>query len=153
MAEVVTALRTILGHLVKALDEGREVFEESALKFILNLHKHLKSEDQALQEIGVHTESKTHLECLTNLPLTATYSCFKLFSHWVDEGYYDFKTLPFRFKADMRNQDQQCLEELRSMWTDPVFELMKELQHLIKLLKQSENKIISQVDSAADVRI
>ena len=153
MAEVVTALRTILGHLIKALEEGREDFEELALKFVLNLHKHLESEDQALQEIGVRTESKPYLDCLINLPLAATYHCFKLFSNWVDEGFYDFNTLPFQVKVRMSKQDKLSLEEVCSKWTRPVFELMKELQHLIDLLKQSEEEIISQVDSAACVRI
>ena len=152
MDEVVTALRTILGHLVKALDEGRKDFEELALIFILKLHGHLKSEDQALQEIGVQTKSKPYLDCLTSLPLTATYSCFRLFSRWVNEGFYDFNTLPFNLKVHMRDQDRQSLEEIRSKWTGPVLELVKELQHLIDLLKLSEKEIISQVDSTAEVR-
>lgn len=153
IAEVVTALRTILGHLVKALDEGRKNFEElTALKFISNIHGHLKSEGQALQEIGVHTKSKSCLDCLTKLPLAATYNCFRLFSRWVDEGRYDFNTLPFQLKMHMKDQDRQSLEEICSKWTGPVFVLVKELQHLIDFLKLSEKEITSQVDSAAGVR-
>jgi hypothetical protein len=151
MTEVVTALRTILNHLVKALHEQRIQFEDRALKFILNLHKHLTSDAEVLQEIGVSVEQITEpcLACLAKLPLAATYSCLRLFSCWEEEGFYDFSTFPHTFKTHLSVKERQSLEQIRSKWTGPLPDLMKELQRLINTLKKSEKDILSQVDNVS----
>lgn len=144
MIEIVTALRTIMGHLVKALGEGWEDCNGTkAVKFALSLYKHLEKENDLLYEIGVRHASPSHLHCLADLPLTATYSCFNLFFTWVDEGFYDFSTLPFPLKMHLSKGDQLAIECLPSRWNSTTTEL---LDDLIYVLKQSEQDIINRVN-------
>ena len=155
MIEVVTALRTVAGHLVKALDEGREDYGDletaTAPEFMLNLYEHLKKDSDVLYEIGVQNASPSHLRCLADLPLTATYSCLRLFFRWVEEGFYDFSTLPFPFKVHLSYQDQVAIEQLRLKWSSTLSELVKELQQLVDVLKHSEQDITSRVNEAVNV--
>ena len=144
MMEVVTALRTIIGHLVKELGEGRK--DETALKFMLHLCDHLTEDNDVLYEIGVQHASPSQLRCLGDLPLRATYSCLQLFFNWVDEGFYDFSTLPFTFKRHLMKQDQLAIEQLPSQWSSTDPELIDELQNLMDVLKKSEQDITSQVN-------
>ena len=157
LLEVVTALRTVVSHLVKALEEQRtdygDLGSETAPEFMLNLYEHLTKQNQVLVEIGVQSASPSHLRCLVDLPLTATYSCLKLFFRWVDEGFYDFATLPFPFKVHLSYQDQAFLDQLRMRWSSTVAELKKELQQLVDVLKHSEQDITRRVDEAVNVRM
>jgi hypothetical protein len=140
MIAVVTALKTIIGHLVKAIDEGGEasVKSERALQFMQDLHD---QDVDVLQEIGVQGASQSRVDCLTELPLTATYDCFRLFSRWVEEAFYDFSIFPFQLKVHMSDQDRQDLEELEH----------DELQRLLSMLKLSEQHITHQVNEVIDV--
>ena len=141
MIDVVTALRTILGHLVKTFDEGREPIEDlKALQFMRNLHD---QDVDVLQEIGLQGLSQPRLDCLTELPLTATYDCLSLFFRWVEEGFYDFSTLPFQFKVHMSDQDRLALKELSQK--------RNELQRLIDMLKFVEQDVTSQANEAINV--
>jgi hypothetical protein len=155
MIEVVTALRTVCGHLVKALNEGHEDYgdleKETAPEFMLNLYEHLKKDSDVLYEIGVQNASPAQLHCLVDLPLTSTYSCLKLFFRWVEEGFYDFSTLPFPFKVHLSYQDQMAVEQLRLKWSSTLSELVKELQQLIDVLKHSVHDITSRVNEATNV--
>lgn len=155
MVEVLTALRTVTGHLVKALEEGRKDYgdleTQTAPEFMLNLYEHLSLHSDVLYEIGVQSASSSHLRCLADLPLTATYSCLRLFFRWMDEGFYDFSALPFPFKVHLGYQDQQSIEQLRVRWSSTVAELMKELQQLIDVLKHSEQDITRRVNEAVNV--
>lgn len=153
--EVVTALRTVASHLLKALEERRtdygDLATEAVPEFMLNLYEHLTKHSDVLFEIGVQSASPSHLRCLADLPLTATYSCLKLFFRWVEEGFYDFNTLPFPFKVHLGYQDQSCLEQLRMRWPSTAAELKKELQQLVDVLKHSEQDITKRVNEAANV--
>lgn len=154
MVEVLTALRTVTGHLIKALDEGRQNcddVQETALEFMLKQYKDMDTYSQVLYEIGVRSSSPSHLNCLADLPLIATYSCLRLFFRWVDEGFYDFSALPFPFKVHISYQDQLAIEQLYMTWSSTTTELMKELQQLVDALKHSEKDIISRVDEAVNV--
>ncbi len=150
MTEVVTALRTVMGHLIKELAKGRKELEtETAPEFMLKLYKHLEKEDAVLNEIGVQNASPSQLRCLAALPLTATYSCLSLFCRWVDEGFYDFSMLPFSLKVHLSGEDQQALNQLH-LSTDSD---LRELQQLVDALKNSEKDIASRVDEAVNVSL
>lgn len=156
MTEVVIALKTIMGHLVKALGEGKEdchgLEKETALKFMINVYKDpQKKEIDVLHEIGVLNVSDSHLHCLEDLPLTAAYSCLELFSHWLEEGFYDFNMLPSQFKAHLIPDDKLVLEELHLKWSSTLPCLKRELEELVDTLKHSENDITSQVNEKIDV--
>ena len=155
MMEVLTALRTVTGHLVKALEDQRtdygDLRAQTAPEFMLNLYEHLTRHSDVLHEIGVQSASPSHLRCLADLPLTATYSCLRLFFRWVDEGFYDFCAVPFPFKVHLGYKDQQAIEQLRVRWSCTVPELLKELQQLIDVLKHSEQDITRRVNEAVNV--
>ncbi len=156
--EVITGLRTVIGHLTKALQEVRnteheELKEMSVPHFMLNLYEHLKRQSEVLHEIGIRSAQSSHLQCLSDLPLMSTYSCFKMFFSWVEDGYYDFAALPFPFKVHMSYQDRLLLEQqLRLRWLGSISDLKEELQDLIDVLKHSEIDITSRVKEAASVR-
>lgn len=156
LMEVVTALRTVTGHLVKALAGDRDhhygnLDEETAPEFMLNLYEHLSKHSDVLYEIGVQSATPSHLRCLEDLPLTATYSCLNLFFRWVDEGFYDFCAVPFPFKVHLSYPDQTAIEQLRMKWAGTVSDLMKELQQLVDVLKHSEQDITNRINEAVNV--
>ncbi len=157
MTEVITALRTVVEQLVKAVEERRGDYADlkplTGMEFMLNLYGDFERDGDVLYEIGVQNASLSHRRCLENLPLTATYSCLRLFIHWVDVGVYDFSTIPFPFKAHLSQDDQVSLslERLCQDWVSTTSELMEVIQQLVDALKQSEQDITSQVNEATDV--
>lgn len=156
MMEVLTALRTVIGHLVKVLEEQEDYGDLEALtapEFMLTLYKDFSEPKDVLFEIGIQSDaaSPLHFDCLAGLPLTATYSCLKLFFRWVDEGFYDFCALPFQFKVHLSDQDQLDIEQLPAKWSNTLGELIKELQQLVDVLKHSEQNIITHVDETINV--
>ena len=152
MIEVVTALKTLVEELIKALEaevpKDFGIEKLTAPQFMANLYENLDESD-VLREIGVQNASPSHLDCLNQLPLTATYSCLMLFFHWVDDGFYDFKAIPFPFKVHMNQQDQRALsfEQICPKWTSTNSKLMEEVQELIDALKKSEQDIINRVNA------
>ncbi len=144
---VITALSTITGHLLKELDEENKIYGDltqiKALEFMLKVYKDLTKEIDVLKEIGVLNSSNSQLHCLANLPLTATYSCLKMFTHWVDEGFYDFNTIPFSFKVHLRDEDKLVIKQLPHKWAGTLTDLKKQLQQFIEVLKGCEEDIIT----------
>lgn len=139
-----------MGHLVKALgEETEDLKSQKALQFMQSLYG---QESDVLHDIGMQNVSQSRLRCLDDLTLTATYSCLKLFFHWVDQGFYDFRALPFPLKAHLSKQDHQALKELPLKWKSTIFELMNELLKLTDVLKHSEPDIMGRINEAAKVR-
>ena len=157
MNEVVMALRTVIGHLTKALHdvqntEHEELKDQLVPEFMLNLYEHLKGHSEVLREVGVRSAQPSHLQCLADLPLMSAYDCLKLFFGWVEEGYYDFSALPFPFKVHMIYQDRLLMDQqLRLRWLGSISDLKEELQDLITVLKHSEQDITNRVKEAASV--
>lgn len=144
------ALRTIMGELVKVpKNESDDYSGMTAEAFMRNFC--FKKDEDVFYEIGIRNASSSQLADLDKLPLTQTYSCLKLFFHWVDEGFYDYSTLPFSFKIPLSELDQPALVQIIDKWTGTKSKLMKELQQLIDALKQSEQHITSQVNEAINV--
>ena len=150
-------LRMVIGHLTKALLEGPngdygDLENEAVPDFMLNLYEHLKKNNDVLREIGIQSAQPSHLACLADLPLTAAYSCLTLFFGWVQEGFYDFSSLPFPLKVHMCDEDRLLLvEQLRPCWQRSVEDLKEELQQLTDVLKHSEQDIIIRVKEDAHV--
>ena len=145
---VATALRNIIGHFLKVRDEKSSDCQNldtyMALNFVLVVYESSSIED-VLKEIGIENLSPSHLQCLEDLPLAATYSCLKLFLHWVDEGYYDYCTLPFPFKVHLSGDQQHAIEE----WKGTIPHLKEELSELIKVLNHSQQDITSRTNAEA----
>ncbi len=146
-----------MGHLVKVLSDTNEnsagnLEGITALKFMIKVyHDQQKKESDILHEIGVHNVSESHLQCLEDLPLVATYDCLQLFIHWVEVGYYDFNMIPGQLKAHMIPDDKLALEQLHKNWSGKIHDLKKELNELIDALKLCEGDITSQVNDDVSV--
>ena len=162
LLEVMTALKTVVNYLIKALSEEscekEKLKEKTATRFMLELYKDMSKESEVLWEIGVRNAKQSHLQCLYELPLTATYNCLELFLNWIDDGYYDFTDLPFPLKGHMSSRyleeslpSSRSLEE--SLQKPGESSLMKELQHLADVLKRSEKEVIEAVDKTIEVRL
>lgn len=155
--EVVMGLRTVLGHLTKAMSEipnhdYKDLVGLSVPHFMLNLYEGLSTHSEVLQKIGIHSARRSHLLCLGDLPLISAYDCLKLVFKWVEEGYYDYSALPFPFKVHMIAQDQVLIDqELCSRCVGNIGELCEKLQDLTEVLKHLEQDIISMVQEAANV--
>lgn len=146
------ALRTVMGELMKALAERRGDYTDLTASQFMLIFCHEEGSD-VFKELGVQNAYPSQLHCLANLPLTATYSCLRLFFYWVDEGFYDYSALPFPFKVHLSEQDKLALEldQLTHKWSGTNSVLMKELEQLINALKQSEKDIASEVNGAINV--
>ena len=155
ITEVLSALRVIVANLSKALQEcrGGDLDKINALEFIKTYYEDLHDQEEVLREIGIQGATTAHLKCLESLPLVATYSCFEFFYNYAKEGHYDFIAVPYRFKAQLSDQDQSTLEQIRTTWPSTTNELLKELQQLVDALKHSERNIISHTSEEANVSL
>ena len=158
MSEIVTALRTIIEFLIKTLDEKKgegENFDDLksekvlTLQFMQNLHEN----DNILHEIGVRSVSPPRLRCLSDLPLTATYCCLSLFFHWVENGFYDFRAIPFLFKMHLNKHEELALTELPRKWVSTMSQLAEKLEQLIHGLKHHEHDIINEASNVSSFPI
>lgn len=156
MMQMVTALGTVVNHLVKALSEQNGVSshleKEKALEFMSNVYKDSQSSSlEILRKIGVQNVSESQLHCLEDLPLTATYDCLQLFVHWIEAGFYDFCTVPIQFKAHMNPEDKNSLDQLRTSWSGTIHELKQQLHELVDALKHCEGDITTKVNENINV--
>ena len=157
LIEVQTALKTIIGHLIKALkkdDLDRSIDDESfktlkVSEFLRDLYDDSDlSVDDIFVKIGIKRESCAHIRCLADLPLTIIYSCLGLFVNWVDKGFYDYSTLPYHLKKNMDDGDKKDLERVIGQWQGTREEVMKRLKKLTEILKESEQDLASGANDA-----
>lgn len=143
MRDIISALDTILRHLIKALDEEDETLNGvQAIEFMLNVYEGMKI-DEVLDEIGLCDLSQARQQCLIKLPLSSAYACFQLFQSWVKEGYFDYAEVPFRYKAHLSHEDKITIEQhISRRWEGNVTDLQKKLHQFVKILKKAEQDII-----------
>lgn len=152
MTGVVMVLRTVAGHLLNAVSEKEEeVLEKKTVNdFISEIYKDSNKEEcELFHKIGLQVPDSNpdHNRCLAKLPLTATYSCLELFIKWVEEGFYNFSTLPFPFKASLSEEQKLVVENLRDKWTGTAADFMNGLEDfIVNVLKHSELSITKQHD-------
>ena len=92
--------------------------------FLLSLYDGLESAKEVLNEIGIRMVNPTQLACLSEIHLSSLYCCLKVFSGWMEEGMYDFSTLPFTVKAHLSQDDLAALKAIPQKWDgEPVFPL------------------------------
>ena len=103
--------------LLQSVVGGSAVNQQQTLsEFLLSLYDGLSSIKDVLSEIGVRTLSATQLTCLSELPLANLYHCLKMFANWMEEGIYDFATLPYTIKAHLRPEDLSTLIAIPRIW-------------------------------------
>lgn len=98
------------------MDGGAVNQRQTLSDFLLSLYDGLDSIKDVLSEIGVRKLSATQLVCLSELPLTNLYHCLKMFFTWIEEGMYDFSTLPYTIKAHLNSEDLSTLKAIPHNW-------------------------------------
>ena len=84
--------------------------------FLLSLYDGLDSIKDVLSEIGLRKLTGPQLACLSELPLANLYHCLKIFASWMEEGMYDFATLPYTLKAHLSPEDLSKLRDIPRNW-------------------------------------
>lgn len=90
--------------------------QQTLADFLLSLYDGLDSIKDVLSEIGVRKLTTTQLTCLSDLPLANLYHCLKIFASWMEEGMYDFSTLPYPLKAHLSPDDLATLRAIPHNW-------------------------------------
>ena len=104
-------------------------------------------EDALLKQIGIDQLAPTQLACMKDLPLRSIHSCLIMFTEWINIGLYDFCTLPFSLKVHMSDVDKEFIERnLIAAWKGSIWDLCKNIDELIVVLKHAENDIASKVN-------
>lgn len=150
LSEVVAALRIVVRELIKMLQNRSEYYKTlTVMTFIKSIYQLKKDEDSytVLHKIGVRNASPSQLQCLADLNLTTTYECLRLFMYWIDEGFYDYCSLPFQLKAHLNEEDEKALKEISCKWNGTKSELLEEINKLIDHLKNSEQEIINEAET------
>ena len=62
------------------------------------------------------TLSPPQIKVLENLPIAMVFTCLQLFIQWLNDGMYDFHTLPFALKTKMSPEDQEALHQIPNKW-------------------------------------
>ena len=157
LIEVQTALKTVIGHLIKSLtkddlDSGmndKTLEKQTISDFLRHIYGDSESSiDDIFVKIGITMESCTHIRCLADLPLVTTYSCLGLFVNWVEKGFYDYSTLPYHLKKHMDPDDNETLERTVDEWQGKKEDLMEELHELTKALNECEQNLANCANDA-----
>ena len=98
------------------MDGGPIDDEQTVSYFLLSLYGGLESAKEVLNEIGILKLNLSQLTCLSELPLASLYCCLKLFATWMEEGMYDFSTLPYTIKAHLSTEDHTVLKAIPQKW-------------------------------------
>ena len=53
---------------------------------------------------------------LENLPTVMLFSCLQQLIQWLNDGMYDFHTLPFTLMTRLPKEDQDALNEIPTRW-------------------------------------
>ena len=144
LLEVLTALQTVVRHLIKALKESTKHLEKmSILDFMCEVYG-IQDYKHVFYNLGIQSSpSRSQLQCLADIRLTSAYSCLKFFFHWIDDGYYDFNNLPIHLKKSINPKDVKTpIEQIDSKWDDSPAALLKALEQLVDILKDSEQDIV-----------
>ena len=112
-----------------------------------------QKEHEVLNEIGITSLNSTQFHCLIQLPLTCSIDCMLNLATWVEEGLYEFSSLPFPLKVHMSDDDRIAIEELGEKWTGSTGDLISEVKQLIDVLKHSERDITKEVNQNSQVRL
>ena len=98
------------------MDGGPIDEEQTVSHFLFSLYGGPESVKDVLNEIGIRKLNPSQLTCLSELPLASLYCCLKLFATWMEEGMYDFSTLPYTIKAHLSSEDRTILKAIPQNW-------------------------------------
>ncbi len=150
--DIMMGLMTVINNMIKVLKkeliEDYGNLEAQTVALFMKKILSLKKESQVLNEIGIEIENTGQMNCLANLPLLNTYTLLRQLFEWVSDGIYDFKNIPFAFKARIKEADSKVLESLPEIWEGTANDLMTEVQVLKDVLKHLEDNLTSIVHEA-----
>ena len=56
--------------------------------------------------------SPDQLSCFLDMNLQNVYHALQVFVQWIEDGYYDFRSLPYATKSHLSEDDEQKLQHL-----------------------------------------
>ena len=90
--------------------------QQTLSDFLLSLYDGLNTTKEVLSEIGISKLNATQLTCLLELPLANLYHCLNIFATWMEDGMYDFATLPYTIKTHLATEDLTTLKSIPHIW-------------------------------------
>ena len=90
--------------------------QQTLSDFLLSLYDGHNTTKEVLSEIGICKLNATQLTCLLELPLANLYDCLNIFATWMEDGMYDFATLPYTTKAHLTPEDLATLKSIPVNW-------------------------------------
>ena len=57
--------------------------------------------------------SAHQLSCFLDMKLQYVYHALQVFVQWIEDGYYDFRSLPYATKSRLCAEDEQKLQHLQ----------------------------------------
>ena len=90
--------------------------QQTLSDFLLSLYDGHNMTKEVLSEIGICKLNATQLTCLLELPLANLYDCLNIFATWMEDGMYDFATLPYTIKAHLTPEDLATLKSIPVNW-------------------------------------
>ena len=57
--------------------------------------------------------SAHQLSCFLDMKLQYVYHALQVFVQWIEDGYYDFRSLPYATKSHLCAEDEQKLQQLQ----------------------------------------
>ena len=106
---------------------------------------HPSKESHVFKYTGITSLTPSQFDCFCQLQMKFSSSCLLLFASWVEEGFYDFCSVPFSLKIHMNDLDRAAICELKDKWTGSAHDLLKEVKQLIDVMRHSEDDIIKSV--------
>ena len=100
----------------------------------------------------LYSLSDTQLVCLSSVRLCFLFSTLELFVRWVEEGLYDFNSLPMALKVHLTEEDSTMLEQLPKCFPGTSSQLLVELKELSDVLLHVESHLIKEVNEQAQVK-
>ena len=99
-----------------AMGDGAVNPQQTLSDFLLSLYDGLNTKKEVLSEIGLRKLNATQLTCLSEMPLANLYHCLNIFATWMEDGMYDFATLPYTIKAHLSPEDLAILKAIPLNW-------------------------------------
>lgn len=125
---------------------------QTVSQFMATLYTEISDENTILEQLGIKGLTPAQLAYLNDLPLKSSVSCLLMFTNWVEEGLYDFCTLPFSLKVHISDEDKVVVEqEVMKTWKGSTRDLLVEICELMDVLKHSENNMCDKVNESPDV--
>ncbi|XP_065913406.1 uncharacterized protein [Dysidea avara] len=155
LTEIVTGLRTILGHLIqdilqqksKVWDTRLNITIASYLKASFN-----KDQETVFGEIGIQSISDKQKVIFGEIEMKRLFRCMGLFVGWLQGGLYDFSTLPVSVFKHLDNEDKETLQKIPDKYSLGEKDLLTDFDEFEKIMNHAESHLTTQAELRKSVK-